>query len=205
MLIIGVTGGIGAGKSSVSAILEQLGAIVIDADLISKQVVEPDKPAWLEIKEAFGEDFIKEDNTLNRKKLADEVFVSKEKKLLLEKIIHREVMAVIKGKLATMKEYGYNGTVVLDVPIPVKEGFLDTVDRVWVVVSNDEIRINRLAKRSNMSREDVEARMLSQLTQDEYMALAHEVIKNDGSKEELKKNVTDLYNKLLADFEATDS
>lgn len=205
MLIIGVTGGIGAGKSSVSAILEQLGAIVIDADLISKQVVEPDKPAWLEIKEAFGEDFIKEDNTLNRKKLADEVFVSKEKKLLLEKIIHREVMAVIKGKLATMKEYGYNGTVVLDVPIPVKEGFLDTVDRVWVVVSNDEIRINRLAKRSNMSREDVEARMLSQLTQDEYMALAHEVIKNDGNKEELKKNVTALYNKLLADFEATDS
>lgn len=205
MRIIGITGGIGAGKSSVSAILEELGAIVIDADLISKQVVEPGEPAWLEIKEIFGEDFIKEDNTLNRKKLADEVFVSKEKKLLLEKIIHREVMAVIKVELNTMQEYGYNGIVVLDVPIPVKEGFLDTADRVWVVVSNDETRINRLAKRSNMSREDVEARMLSQLTQDEYMALAHEVIKNDGSKEELKKNVTDLYNKLLADFEATDS
>ncbi len=205
MRIIGITGGIGAGKSSVSAILEELGAIVIDADLISKQVVEPGEPAWLEIKEIFGEDFIKEDNTLDRKKLADEVFVSKEKKLLLEKIIHREVMAVIKVELNTMQEYGYNGIVVLDVPIPVKEGFLDTADRVWVVVSNDETRINRLAKRSNMSREDVEARMLSQLTQDEYMALAHEVIKNDGSKEELKKNVTDLYNKLLADFEATDS
>ncbi len=205
MLVIGVTGGIGAGKSSVSAILEELGAIVIDADLISKQVVEPHKPAWLEIKEAFGEDFFLEDNALDRKKLAEEVFASKKKKLLLEKIIHREVIAVIKGKLATMREYGYKGTVVLDVPIPVKEGFLDTVDRVWVVVSSAETRIKRLMKRSNMSREDAEVRMLSQLTQDEYTALAHEVIKNDGSKEELKKNVIDLYNKLLADFEAEDS
>lgn len=200
MRIIGITGGIGAGKSSVSAILEELGAIVIDADLISKQVVEPNEPAWLEIKEVFGEDFVKEDNTLDRKKLADEVFVSKEKKLLLEKIIHREVTAIIKGKLATIQEYGYNGIVVLDVPIPVKEGFLDMVDRVWVVVSNDEIRIHRLAKRSNMSRKDAKARMLSQLTQDEYMALAHEVIKNDGSEEDLKKNVKALYNKFLADF-----
>ncbi len=198
MRIIGITGGIGAGKSSVSAILEELGAVVINADLISKQVVEPGESAWSEIKGTFGEDFIREDNTLDRKKLADEVFVSKEKKLLLEKIIHREVMAVIKEKLATMQEYGYNGTVVLDVPIPVEEGFLDTVDRVWVVVSNDETRINRLAKRSNMSREDVEARMSSQLTQDEYMALAHEVIINDGSEEELKRNVTSLYSRFLA-------
>ena len=205
MRVIGITGGIGAGKSSVSAILEELGAIVIDADLIAKQVVEPDEPAWLEIKEVFGEDFIQDDNTLDRKKLAEEVFVSKDKKLLLEEIIHREVTAVIKGKLATMQEYGYNGLVVLDVPIPVKEGFLDIVDRVWVVVSNDETRINRLAKRSNMSREDAIARMLSQLTQEEYMALAHEVIKNDGTEEDLKRNVTALYNKFFADLETTDS
>jgi len=202
MRIIGITGGIGAGKSSVSAILEELGAVVINADLISKQVVEPGEPAWSEIKETFGEDFIREDNTIDRKKLADEVFVSKEKKLLLEKIIHREVMAVIRTKLAAMQEYGYNGTVVLDVPIPVENGFLDTVDRVWVVVSNDETRIDRLAKRSNMSREEVEARMSSQLTQDEYMALAHEVIKNDGSQEDLKRYVTSLYNRFLVDIKA---
>ena len=101
-----------------------------------------------------------------------------------------------------MREYGYKGTVVLDVPIPVKEGFLDAADKVWVVVSDDEIRIKRLMKRRNMSREDAEARMSSQLTQDEYKALAHEVIVNNGSKEELEKNVKELYNRLLADFEA---
>jgi dephospho-CoA kinase len=193
MKIIGVTGGIGAGKSSVSAIMEELGAIVIDADLISKQVVEPGKPAWLEIKEAFGEDFIRGDKTLDRKKIAKEVFASKEKKLLLEKIIHREVIAVIKEKLATMQEYGYNGIVVLDVPIPVKEGFLDTVDRVWVVVSDDEIRLNRVMARGGISRDDAENRIKSQLTQEEYKALAHVVIENNGSIEELREKVQALY------------
>ncbi|NLL66676.1 MAG: dephospho-CoA kinase [Clostridiaceae bacterium] len=193
MKIIGVTGGIGAGKSSVSAIMEELGAIVIDADLISKQVVEPGKPAWLEIKEAFGEDFIRRDKTLDRKKIAKEVFASKEKKLLLEKIIHREVIAVIKEKLATMQEYGYNGIVVMDVPIPVKEGFLDTVDRVWVVVSDDEIRLNRVMARGGISRDDAENRIKSQLTQEEYKALAHVVIENNGSIEELREKVQALY------------
>jgi len=200
MLIIGVTGGIGAGKSSVSAILKELGAIVLDADLISRQVAEPYKPAWLEIKKSFGDDFIRDDNTLDRKKLADEVFSSKEKRLLLERIIHKEVIAVIKEKLAALKENGYTGTVVLDVPIPVREGFLDTVDRVWVVVSDDEIRINRLMKRSNMSRQEAVARMSSQMTQDEYIALAHEVIENNGGREELEKKVMNLYKKLLEEI-----
>jgi len=204
MLIIGVTGGIGAGKSSVSAILKELGAIVLDADLISKQVVEPYKPAWLEIKKTFGDGFIRKDNTLNRKKLADEVFASKEKRLVLEKIIHEEVIAEIKTQLAKLRENGYTGTVVLDVPIPVKEGFLDIADRVWAVVSDDEIRINRIMKRSNMSREEAEARMSSQLTQDEYKALADEVIENNGSIAELKDHVKDLYKKLLADLKASD-
>ncbi|HHU89689.1 MAG TPA: dephospho-CoA kinase [Clostridiaceae bacterium] len=203
MQVLGVTGGIGAGKSSVSAILKELGAIVIDADLISKQVVEPHKSAWSEIRETFGDDFIRQDNTLDRKKLADEVFSSKEKKLSLEKIIHKEVISQIKARLADLKENGYAGTVVLDVPIPVKEGFLDTVDRVWVVVSHDEIRINRLMKRSNMSRKEIETRMLSQLTQDEYMALAHETIENNGSKEELKEKVKVLYNQFMEECKTT--
>lgn len=199
MRIIGVTGGIGAGKSSVSAILEELGAIVIDADLISKHVVEPGKPAWLKIKKNFGEGFFKKDYTLDRTKLADTVFASPGKKLLLEKIIHDEVIAVIKEKLATMQEYGYNGIVVLDVPIPVKEGFLDTVDSVWVVVCNDEIRINRVMARGGISRDDAENRIKSQLTQKKYKELAHEVIDNSGSLEALREKVKTLYVGLTAD------
>lgn len=197
MRIIGVTGGIGAGKSSVSAILGEFGAIVIDADLISRQVVEPNKSAWLKIREVFGNDIFQEDSTLDRKKLAEIIFVSEEKKRLIEKIIHKEVIAVIKEKLATMREYGYNGAVVLDVPIPVKHGFLDIADRVWVVVSDDETRISRVMLRSGISREDAENRLKSQLTQEEYKKLADDVIENNGSLEELKEKVKALYDSLI--------
>ncbi len=200
MLIIGVTGGIGAGKSSVSAILEELGAFIIDADLISKQIVEPDKPAWEKIIEVFGDKIIKKDKTIDRKKLADIIFKSEEKKLLLESIIHREVIAVIKLKLGTMREYGYSGTVVLDVPIPVKEGFLDTVDSVWVVVSNDDIRLNRVTARGGISRDDAQNRIKSQLTQEEYIKLAHEVIENNGSIEELREKVRTIYDRFLTNI-----
>ncbi len=200
MRIIGVTGGIGAGKSSVSAILEELGAIVIDADLISKQVAEPGMPAWRKIIKCFGKGILNRDKTINRKELARIVFNSGEKKRLLEKIIHGEVIAVIKLKLQTMREYGYSGTVVLDVPIPVKEGFLDIVDSVWVVIGNDAIRLNRVIARGGISRDDAEDRIKSQLTQEEYIKLAHEVIENNGSIEELKEKVRILYNKLLTEI-----
>lgn len=196
MIIIGVTGGIGAGKSSISAILETLGARVLDADLISKQVVAPNTKAWLEIRKAFGKEVFKRDGTLDRKKLAIIVFTSEKKKRLLESIIHKEVVAIIRENIDTMREGGYKGTVVLDVPIPVEEGFLDTVDRVWVVVSDNEIRLNRIMIRGGISREDAENRIKSQHSQDEYKELAHDVIENNGSIEELRYKVEELYNNI---------
>lgn len=196
MTVIGVTGGIGAGKSSVSTILQGLGAIVIDADQISRGVVQPRKPAWIKIKQIFGDSILNEDGTLNRGKLAQIVFSSEEKKLELERIIHKEVVCEIEERLKTLKASSYDGIVVLDVPIPVKRGFLDIVDRVWVVFSDDEVRINRVMERSDISREDAENRIKSQLTQDKYKELAHEIIENNGSLKELDKKVKVLYKKL---------
>ncbi|HHW22191.1 MAG TPA: dephospho-CoA kinase [Clostridiaceae bacterium] len=197
MTIIGVTGGIGAGKSSVSGILKELGAVVLDADRISREVVEPHKPAWHEIRHTFGADVFNEDGTLNRKKLAGIVFSSEEKKLEIERIIHKEVIAYIEDRLKDLKDSGYDGVVVLDVPIPVERGFLDIVDRVWVVFSDDEARVERVMKRSGLSREEACKRINSQLTQEEYKKLAHETIENNGSFDELKEKVTALYNKLV--------
>lgn len=198
-MIIGVTGGIGAGKSSVSNILRSMGALVIDADKISRHVVEPNQVAWLKIKQAFGSDVFREDNTLDRKKLAGIVFVSKEKKLLLESIIHTEVVSIIKERIDSLQKQDYNGMIVLDVPIPVENGFLDTVDRVWVVVSDDELRIKRIINRGGISREDAENRIKSQLTQDEYKELAHDIIENNGSLDELREKVEALYAKTIKD------
>jgi len=196
MTIIGVTGGIGSGKTTVSGILKDLGAVVLDADQISREVTEPDQPAWVEIRKAFGPGVFNDDGTLNRQELARIVFSSEEKKLLLERIIHKEVITAIDETIRSMKDSGFNGVVVLDVPIPVERGFLDTVDRVWVVTSDEETRIRRVMKRSGISREDAIKRINSQLTQDEYKKLAHEIIDNNGSFDELKEKVKDLYDSL---------
>jgi dephospho-CoA kinase len=201
MTIIGITGGIGAGKTSVSEILRELGAVIIDADQISREVAEPRKPAWIEIRKTFGPDVFNEDETLDRKKLARIVFSSEEKKLKLEEIIHREVVAKIEETLKSLKNSGYDGVVVLDVPIPIERGFIDIVDRIWVVFCNDETRIQRVMKRSGISRADARERINSQLTQDEYKKLAHETIENNGNFDELKEKVTALYNKLSLSLE----
>ncbi|MGI6049846.1 MAG: dephospho-CoA kinase [Acetivibrionales bacterium] len=197
MIVIGVTGGIGSGKSTVSSILEELGAILIDADSISKQVVEPEERAYFEVIKTFGESILNEDKSIDRKKLAEIVFTSDEKKRLLEGIIHKEVIRVIKERIELFHEYGFNGTVVLDVPIPVEDGFLNVVDKVWVVVSEDKKRISRVIKRGGISLEDAQNRINSQLSQEEYMKLADVVLENNGDLLELREKVKNLHSSLM--------
>lgn len=197
MIKIGVTGGIGTGKSTVSAILEELGAILLDADIISRQVVEPNERAYLEVVKTFGEKVLNKDKTLDRKKLAEIVFTSDDKRKLLEDIIHKEVIRVIKEKITLYHEYGYNGTIVLDVPIPVEDGFLDTVDKVWVVVSDNKIRLSRIIKRGGITAEDAQNRINSQLSQDNYMKLADVVIENNGNFIQLREKVKNIYSSLM--------
>lgn len=194
MKIIGVTGGIGAGKTTVSAILKEMGAEVIDADHISRIVTQPGEPAWKEIVEHFGEDVLLPDDTIDRKKLGHMVFNSEEKRRKLEKIIHNRVIHEMKERIKSLEEAGYDGIVVLDVPIPVREGFLDIADTVWVVVCPDEERIRRVMSRSKMERADAESRIRSQLPQEDYIKLADVVIDNHGDMETLKRKVSGLLN-----------
>ena len=113
----------------------------------------------------------------------------------LEEIVHEEVVNCIFKKLDELKQGGYKGLVVLDVPIPVEHGFLDVADQVWVVTAKEETRIKRVQERSGLSREETIRRMKSQLPQEDYIALADVVIENEGSIENLKKKVTDLLKK----------
>lgn len=192
-MIIGVTGGIGAGKSSVSSILRELGAVVLDADRISRDVTEPGRPAWHKIVEAFGRDVLMPDQSLDRRKLAGIVFRSRQKRLILEGIIHREVTEIMRLEIETLKKQGYNGVIVLDVPIPVKQGFQDMVDQIWVVTCPDEERIRRVMARSGFTYEDAKNRIDAQMPQEEYKKLAHIIIENNGSKEALRARVEALY------------
>jgi len=192
MTIIGVTGGIGAGKSTVSAILKEMGAEVIDADYLARMVTQPEKPAWQEIVDYFGQEILLPDRTLDRRKLAGIVFNSEEKRKKLEEIIHGRVIQEMKKRIDDLRTAGYDGIVALDVPIPVKEGFLDIVDVVWVVVCPDEERIRRVMARSGIDRRDAENRIRSQLPQEEYKRLADVVIENQGDLASLKRKVISL-------------
>ncbi|HOQ75094.1 MAG TPA: dephospho-CoA kinase [Thermoclostridium sp.] len=192
MQIIGVTGGIGAGKTTVSAILKEMGAEVIDADHISRKVTQPGEPAWKEIIDYFGQEVVLPDETIDRKKLASMVFNSEEKRRKLEAIIHARVIHEMEKRISTLREAGYDGIVVLDVPIPVRRGFLDIVDAVWVVVCPEEERIRRIMARSGMDRAEAESRIRSQLPQEEYIRLADAVIENNGDLETLRQKIAGL-------------
>lgn len=195
-IILGVTGGIGSGKSTVSSILKELGAFVIDADVISRQVVMPGEKALAELTEVFGRDILDEWGQLQRKKLAGVVFNDKEKLKILNAIVHKYVAERIednvKEQLAKKTE-----VIVIDAPIPIKTGFLDLCHRVWTVSAAEELRIKRVMERNGMSYEEAVARINSQIPEEEYNNIADTVINNDLDYFSLKDQVISQYEKLL--------
>ncbi len=188
MRILGVTGGTGSGKSIVCQILKQQGAVIIDADEITKELQKKGSIVYDEMIRFFGENFLKADGELDRKKIADLVFKDKEKLLKLNHIVHKHVAVEIKKRVAELKEKGC-GFVVLDVPIPVEEGFFDTAECIWTVVANVDTRVERLMKRMNISEEEALTRINAQLSNREYEEIADVVIENEGSYEDLENLV----------------
>lgn len=189
MKIIGITGGIGAGKTSVSSILRELGAEVIDADLLSRQVVESGRPAYGQVVKEFGVKVLNKDGTIDRKALASIVFNNPERLRKLEAIIHAEVTKSIIERINSLKSLQYEGLLVLDVPIPVDHGFRDSVDTVWVVTADEQTRVKRIMKRSGLSQEEARQRIRSQMSQEKYMQLGDKILENEGDLENLRSNV----------------
>jgi len=189
MFIIGITGGIGCGKSAVADIAAQAGLPVLDADRLSHEVTAADGAAMPEIREAFGPRSVGEDGAMNRKWIAAMAFRDKPALDRLSAIIHRHVLERMAEQIEKYREQGAKA-LVLDVPIPVKHGFLDVCDQVWVVWAEDEIRIPRLVARG-MSEEDARRRILMQMTREDYVDLADHVILNNGTREELDSEVRD--------------
>lgn len=187
MFVIGVTGGIGSGKSTVASMLSDWGIPVIDADHVSRQVTDTGGVALPELVEQFGGRIIASDGSLNREKMADLVFKDHKKRDLINRIIHAHVMREIGRQIDALTAKKVKA-VALDVPIPVKEGFLDRAHYIIAVTAPDDLRIHRLVLRG-MSEGDARRRMAIQLTQDEYVALAHVQIANDGDRASLREKV----------------
>lgn len=190
--IIGVTGGIGSGKSTVTRILADMGAAVIDADVIARDIVRKGQKAFKELVSFFGDEVVAPDGELDRKALGAIVFNHKDKLESLNDITHKYVVERIGERLLELKRDKAVSIIVVDVPIPVRHGFIDVVDEVWTVVSDREKRIVRVMKRSGLTYDQVLERINSQKSDEEYMEIAHKVIVNDGSEEELRKQVLNL-------------
>ncbi len=194
-IVLGVTGGIGSGKSTVSSILKEFGAFIIDADVISREVVMPGEKALLELTEAFGVDILDEWGQLKRKKLAEVVFNNKERLGIINGIVHKYVAQRIEDRVREqlLKK---TGIIVIDAPIPIKTGFLDLCDRVWTVYAPQELRIERVMERNGMTMEEAVARINSQIPDEDYLSIADTVINNDGGFSQLREEVKARLNKL---------
>jgi dephospho-CoA kinase len=195
MLSVGLTGGIGSGKSTVSGELVRLGYRVIDCDAIAHRITEKGSPVLDEISDAFGEEVITSDGSLDRKAVAAIVFNDREKRLKLQEIVTRKVIDEAASELEALKASGSGETVFVDMPLLFETESEDLFDRTLVVTCSLEKRIERVMKRDGVSREKVIERINSQMPQAEKVVLADDVIDNSGDTENTYGQLRELLEK----------
>ena len=185
VLRIGLTGGIGSGKSTVSRLLEQRGAVIVDADAIAREVVAPGTPGLAAVTEAFGDGVVAPDGSLDRPALAAVVFADPEARKRLDAIVHPLVRARATEVAAAAPA---DAVVVNDVPLLVETGQAGSYDLVLVVEADPATRVARLVQRG-LTAEDARARMVAQATDEQRRAVADVVLDNSGTPEELEAQV----------------
>ena len=195
MIIVGLTGSVGTGKSTVTNFFGQLGAHIIDWDELARDVVCPDSKAWKEIVEDFGKNFLNEDLTINRQKLAEIVFSDKEKLEKLDQIVHPEVIEEDERITNEIRNLDPDALIIKDNPLLFELTRPILVDEIVVVSASEQTQLRRLEEKG-MSREDVQSRIKSQLPLEEKIKSADFVINNDGSLEETKRQVEKIYSLL---------
>jgi dephospho-CoA kinase len=193
VIAVGLTGGIGSGKSTVSAMLAARGAVIVDADAITRELQQPGQPVFDAIVERFGPAVVGTDGHLDRPALARIVFGDPEALTDLNAIVHPAVGREIAARLAA--EAGTDHVVVLDIPLLVESG-RSNVAAVIVVDVPEEVALRRLAAQRGMAEDDVRARMASQASREERRAKADYVLDNAGSREELEAQVARLWREL---------
>lgn len=195
MKVIGLTGGIGAGKSTVSQYLKEKGYLIIDADQMAHDLTALGSPVLAEIAETFGSEMLFPDGNLDRKKLAAVVFADKEKLEILENLTTRRVVTEIKEKLELLRAEKRNRIVFVDAPLLFEVGVDHLMDFVFMVNADTEVRIGRVAERDHISRQQVLARMASQMDEREKEEKSTEVIDNSKGKEALYQQIDALLEK----------
>jgi len=195
MIIVGLTGSVGTGKSTVTNFFRELGAYIVDWDELAREVTRPHLRAWKEIVEYFGKDFLNKDLTINRQKLAEIVFPDREKVAKLNQIVHPEVFKEDERITNEIKSLDPDALIIKDIPLLFELTRPIFLDKVVVVSASEQTQLRRLEEKG-MSREDAQSRIKSQLPLEEKIKSADFVINNDGPLEETKKQVEEIYSSL---------
>jgi|SRR5215471_8713361 len=201
-LLVGLTGGIATGKSTVSAMFAHLGAKIIDADLLAREIVMPGQPALAEIVEEFGAGVLGPDGALDRRRLGAIVFVDPARRKRLEQITHPAIQRRQQRILSVYDEEVFEGIVFYDAAVLIEAGGHTKMDRLVVVSTDQATEVVRLMSRDGMSEDEARGRIATQMPVADKAALADYVIDNSGSRAETERQVRDVYRKLLGDLKA---
>ena len=196
-LLVGLTGGMGTGKTLAASFFKELGAFVLDADLICRNLVEPEQPACREISENFGKEVFSASGNLDRKRLANIIFKNPQKKEILEGILHPKVFEVEELKYQAIRKEHPNAVVIVDAALLIESGNYKKMNKVIVVNSDEKNRINRIISRSQMSQNEVKARIDNQMPSEEKVQYSDFILENSLDKDSLRSKVIDIYAKLV--------
>lgn len=203
MIIAGLTGSIGSGKSTVAGFFKSLGAHIIDWDILAHEIFLPDRKAWQEIVLYFGAEILDKDRTIDRQKLAGVVFNHPDKLKKLNQITHPEIMKEDKKKVEKISKHDPDAVILKEIPLLSKDNAHQFVKKVIVVYASENNQIKRLLQR-NLDEKEAKKRILAQPSLSEKLEFADFVIYNNGSFEETKKQVENIYNILKREASSAD-
>ena len=195
MKVIGLTGGIGSGKSTVSQYLAELGAVVIDADKVGHEAFKPDTPAWRDVVATFGREVLAANNEIDRKKLGQIVFSNPEALAQLNRIMHPRMYDMMKARIEEYRRQGV-AVVVLEAAILIEANWTPLVDKVWVTVTPESAVLERVKKQRGQDEAQTLARIRAQLPTAERIKRADVVINNEGNLDEVKAKIKELWARL---------
>ncbi|MGH7313329.1 MAG: dephospho-CoA kinase [Candidatus Rokuibacteriota bacterium] len=201
-LLVGLTGGIATGKSTVAAMFRTLGCPIIDADVLARGVVEPGEPALADIVREFGAGVLGADGGLDRKALAAVVFADADRRRRLEAITHPRIRERLASRLAALGRAGFDGVVVFDAAVIVESGTYRQMDRLVVVVADEATQLARLQARDGLDEQEARRRIRSQMPLAEKAKLADHVIDNSGDRAAIDTQVRRVHAALVADQQA---
>jgi dephospho-CoA kinase len=191
---VGLTGGVAAGKSTVSGILRQLGAVVIDADALAREVIEPGTPGLAAVVGEFGPEILTDDGHLDRARLGALVFADPERRAALEAIVH----PLVRARAVELEQAAPPGAIVVhDIPLLVETGQAGDFDAVVVVDVPEELQVARAVRERGWSEDEARARVVAQGSRSERLAVATYVVDNTGTLEDLRHRVTEVFEELV--------